>query len=226
MAFVERGSVCLGKAAMTFDVSIMEEFISLTNGLTVVIASDEEILNPLMLGELIIKNKVDIMATTPTYVSNIIDLPQLKKAISQIKVFDFGAEAFPPALYEKIRSVNSDAYIMNGYGPTEATISCTMKVIDNNKKITIGIPNANVKAYIVDKDNKLLPDGESGELVIAGLGVGRGYVKLPEKTSAVFIKINGEKAYKTGDLAKINEDGEIEFFGRIDNQIKLQWSEN
>ena len=91
-----------------------------------------------------------------------------------------------------------------------------MKVIDNNKKITIGIPNANVKAYIVDKDNKLLPDGESGELVIAGLGVGRGYVKLPEKTSAVFIKINGEKAYKTGDLAKINEDGEIEFFGRID----------
>lgn len=222
LGFVERGSVCLAMAAMTFDVSIMEEFISLTNGLTVVIASDEEILNPLMLGELIIKNKVDIMATTPTYVSNIIDLPQLKKAISQIKVFDFGAEAFPPALYEKIRSVNSDAYIMNGYGPTEATISCTMKVIDNNKKITIGIPNANVKAYIVDKDNKLLPDGESGELVIAGLGVGRGYVKLPEKTSAVFIKINGEKAYKTGDLAKINEDGEIEFFGRIDNQIKLR----
>lgn len=67
-----------------------------------------------------------------------------------------------------------------------------------------------------------MPDGESGELVIAGLGVGRGYVKLPEKTSAVFIKINGEKAYKTGDLAKINEDGEIEFFGRIDNQIKLR----
>lgn len=135
LGFVERGSVCLAMAAMTFDVSIMEEFISLTNGLTVVIASDEEILNPLMLGELIIKNKVDIMATTPTYVSNIIDLPQLKKAISQIKVFDFGAEAFPPALYEKIRSVNSDAYIMNGYGPTEATISCTMKVIDNNKKL-------------------------------------------------------------------------------------------
>lgn len=222
LGFTERGTVVLAMAAMTFDVSIMEEFIPLTNGLTAVIASDEEILNPLMLGELIIKNNVDVMATTPTYVSNIVDLPQLKDAISQIKVFDFGAEAFPPALYDKLRSVNPNAYIMNGYGPTEATISCTMKVIDSNSKITIGVPNSNVKVYIVDKDNKLLPDGESGELVIAGLGVGRGYVNLPDKTAAVFIELNGERAYKTGDLAKINEDGEIEFFGRIDNQIKLR----
>lgn len=222
LGFTERGTVVLAMAAMTFDVSIMEEFIPLTNGLTAVIASDEEILNPLMLGELIIKNNVDVMATTPTYISNIVDLPQLKDAISQIKVFDFGAEAFPPALYDKLRSVNPNAYIMNGYGPTEATISCTMKVIDSNSKITIGVPNSNVKAYIVDKDNKPLPDGESGELVIAGLGVGRGYVNLPEKTAAVFIELNGERAYKTGDLAKINEDGEIEFFGRIDNQIKLR----
>ena len=192
LGFTERGTVVLAMAAMTFDVSIMEEFIPLTNGLTAVIASDEEILNPLMLGELIIKNNVDVMATTPTYVSNIVDLPQLRAAISQIKVFDFGAEAFPPALYDKLRSVNPNAYIMNGYGPTEATISCTMKVIDSNSKITIGVPNSNVKVYIVDKDNKLLPDGESGELVIAGLGVGRGYVNLPEKTAAVFIELNGE----------------------------------
>lgn len=61
-----------------------------------------------------------------------------------------------------------------------------------------------------------------GELVIAGLGVGRGYINLPEKTAEVFITLNGERAYKTGDLAKITPDGEIEFFGRIDNQIKLR----
>lgn len=221
-SFVQRGTTSLSMAAMTFDVSIMEEFIPLTNGLTAVIASEDEICNPIMLGELILKNKVDIMTATPTYISNIIDLPQLKKAVLQIKVFDFGAEAFPPALYEKIHSVNPDAYIMNGYGPTETTVSCTMKVITDSKKITIGVPNGNVKVYIVDKDNNILPDGETGELVVAGLGVGRGYVNLPEKTASVFIEINGEKAYKTGDLAKINSDGEIEFFGRIDNQIKLR----
>ena len=220
--YVSRGSVSLSMAAMTFDVSVLEEFIPLTNGLTAVIASDEEILNPVMLGDLILKNGVDIMTTTPTYLSNMIDLPQLREAASRIKVFDVGAEAFPPALYDKIRAVNPDAYIMNGYGPTETTISCTMKVITDSKNITIGEPNGNVQVYVVDKENKILPDGETGELVVAGLGVGRGYINLPEKTADVFITLNGERAYKTGDLAKITPEGEIEFFGRIDNQIKLR----
>ena len=220
--YVSRGSVSLSMAAMTFDVSVLEEFLPLANGMTAVIASDEEIQNPLMLGNLIVEQNVDIMTTTPTYLSNMIDLPQLREAVSQIKVFDVGAEAFPPALYAKIRAVNPDAYIMNGYGPTETTISCTMKVITDSDNITIGEPNGNVKVYIVDKDNKVLPDGETGELVITGLGVGRGYINLPEKTGAAFINLNGERAYKTGDLARINEEEEIEFFGRIDNQIKLR----
>lgn len=220
--YVSRGSVSLSMAAMTFDVSILEEYIPLTNGLTAVIAKDEEIQNPIMLGDLILKNKVDIMTTTPTYLSNMIDLPQLQEAMTGIKVFDVGAEAFPPALYDKIRSVNPDAYIMNGYGPTETTISCTMKIMTDNKKITIGAPNGNVKVFVVNQENEVLPDGETGELVIAGLGVGRGYINLPEKTAAVFINLNGERAYKTGDLARINTDDEIEFFGRIDNQIKLR----
>ena len=152
------------------------------------------------------------MTTTPTYLSNMIDLPQLQEAAAQIKVFDVGAEAFPPALFDKIHAVNPDAYIMNGYGPTETTISCTMKVITDSKNITIGEPNGNVQVYVVDKENRILPDGETGELVIAGLGVGRGYINLPEKTAEVFITLNGERAYKTGDLAKITPDGEIEFF--------------
>ena len=220
--YVSRGSVSLSMAAMTFDVSVLEEFIPLTNGLTAVIATDEEIQNPMMLGDLIVKNHVDIMTTTPTYLSNMIDLPQLKEAASRIRVYDVGAEAFPPALYDKIRSVNPDAYIMNGYGPTETTISCTMKVISDSKNITIGTPNGNVRVYVVDKENRILPDGETGELVVAGLGVGRGYINLPDKTAAVFINLNGERAYKTGDLARITPEGEIEFFGRMDNQIKLR----
>lgn len=167
--FADKGKVSLSMAAMTFDVSVMEEFVPLINGLTAVIASDDEINNPMMLGDLIVKNKVDIMTSTPTYVSNIIDIPQLKEAMAQIKVFDLGAEAFPPALYDKIRTVNPDVYIMNGYGPTETTISCTMKVITDSKNITIGVPNGNVKVYIVDKENKILPDGETGELVVAGM---------------------------------------------------------
>ena len=103
--YVSRGSVSLSMAAMTFDVSVLEEFIPLTNGLTAVIATDEEIQNPMMLGDLIVKNHVDIMTTTPTYLSNMIDLPQLKEAASQIRVYDVGAEALPPAIYAKCASV-------------------------------------------------------------------------------------------------------------------------
>ena len=93
--YVSRGSVSLSMAAMTFDVSVLEEFLPLANGMTAVIASDEEIQNPLMLGNLIVEQNVDIMTTTPTYLSNMIDLPQLREAVSQIKVFDVGGRSVP-----------------------------------------------------------------------------------------------------------------------------------
>ena len=103
---------------------------------------------------------------------------------------------------------------MNGYGPTETTISCTMKVITDSRNITIGTPNGNVKVYIVDKENKILPDGETGELVIAGLGVGRGYMNLPDKTEAVFIDLNGERAIRPVTLQGSALRVRFEFFGR------------
>ena len=222
LGYTERAHCCLALAAITFDVSIMEEFIPLTNGLTIVMATSEEIHNPLLLAELICKNGVDCMTTTPSYVSELLDLPQMAEALRQIAVYDFGAEAFPAGLYEKIAALRPDAYIMNGYGPTETTISCTMKVITQGENITIGIPNANVQVYIVNEKNEVVPDGELGEMLICGKGVGRGYMNLPEKTAEAFIEFCGERAYKSGDLARWNDQGEIEFHGRIDNQIKLR----
>ncbi len=221
MGIVERGSVELAMAPTTFDVSIMEEFIPLTSGMTVAMVTEEEIMNPLKLKAFNLEHKVDAMCCTPSYLNSLLSLPQLNEAIAQIKVFDFGAEAFPGSLYEKIRAVNPDVYIMNGYGPTEATISCTMKVLDGGDNITIGIPNSNVFCYIVDDQLKEVPKGEIGELLVCGKGVGRGYKNLPEKTAAVFVEFRGMRAYRTGDLARINENNEIEFHGRNDSQIKL-----
>ena len=136
-----------------------------------------------------------------------VEVPQMRKALSQIKSYDFGAEAFIPSLYEKITEINPDAYIMNGYGPTETTISCTMQVVTGTENITIGRPNANVFVHIVDENNREVPRGTLGELLISGKGVGRGYVNLPEKTAEAFINFNGTRAYKSGDLALINENG-------------------
>ena len=222
LGFTERAHFCLALAAITFDVSIMEEYIPLTNGLTVVMADKEEIQNPLLLADLICAHGVDCMTTTPSYLSELLDLPQMTAALKQIAVYDLGAEAFPAGLYEKIAALRPDAYIMNGYGPTETTISCTMKVITQSENITIGIPNANVQVYIVNDKNEEVPDGEMGEMLICGKGVGRGYMNLPDKTAETFIEFNGERAYKSGDLARWNAQGEIEFHGRIDNQIKLR----
>lgn len=216
------GEVMLGIAAISFDVSIMESFIPLCNGMTACMANDDEIHNPLMLCELIEKNNASVMCATPSFIVNIVDIPEVKQALKRIKAFDLGAEAFPGVLYDKLHAINPDTVIINGYGPTETTISCISKVITSSENITIGKSAANVKAYVMDKQSRILPTGVCGELVICGKGVGRGYMNLPEKTSEVFFKCNGERAYRSGDLVRYNTNGEIEFFGRLDNQVKLR----
>ena len=220
--FVSYGNTALSVASISFDFSLMEIHIPLCNGMAVCMAGEEEIHNPLALFKLIIENNVDVMSGTPSFISSFVDLPQAAQALKGIKMYDMGAEAFPPALYKKMHKASPNAVIVNGYGPTEATISCISKVMDGSGAVTIGKPAANVRAYICDKNGNILPTGVKGELVICGDGVGRGYVNLPEKTVDVFITLNGRKAYRSGDLARYNKDGEIEFFGRLDNQVKLR----
>ncbi|MBB5336290.1 non-ribosomal peptide synthetase [Pectinatus brassicae] len=222
VGYTKYGKVSLALAAITFDVSIMEEFIPLANGLTICMATEEEIHNPLALEKLCRDNNVDIMTCTPSFLLNIIDIPAMLPIIKQIKSIDLGAESFPAALYEKLRMINSTVYIMNGYGPTETTISCTMAVINSAEHITIGIPNTNVKVVMVDENNEPLPIGALGEMVILGAGVGRGYINREEQTKKSFIRLWEMPAYKSGDLARILVNGEIEFHGRTDNQVKLR----
>lgn len=220
MGLVDRATVVLANAAFTFDVSVMEEFVPLTSGLTVALASNAEILNPMLMAEFMETHGVDAMYGTPSYINMLLAIPQTRNAMKNIKVYDIGAEAFIPELYNKIKDINPDAYIMNGYGPTETTISCMMKVIEDPDDITIGRPNANVFCHIIDKNNNEVEKGQKGELLVCGEGVGRGYINLPENTAAAFVEFNGMRGYKTGDIARINENDEIEFHGREDGQVK------
>lgn len=221
-AFAERGSVMLAMGQMTFDISIMEAFIALTAGMTLAMVTDEEILDYAKMRDFIMAHKVDAACVTPTYLNTLISIPGMCEALSGLKVLAVGAEAFPGALYTKLHAINPDMYIMNAYGPTETTISCTMKVITSPDRVTIGTPLANVRAYVVDEAHQEVPHGETGELMICGKGVGRGYRNLPEKTAASFIEYNGMRAYLTGDLVRLDENGELEYIGRKDFQIKLR----
>lgn len=222
LGYTQRGHVSLAQAAFTFDVSVMEEFIPLANGMTICMAGEEEIHNPMALAALMQENHVDMMSCTPSFLANMIDMNVMREPLARVVSYDFGAEAFPPSLFDKIRSINPQAYIMNGYGPTEATISCTMDAVTDPRRITIGKPNANVKAYVVDEKLHILPPRMCGELVICGDGVGLGYIGRDDLTREKFIEMNGLPAYRTGDLAEYTYDGLILFHGRTDNQVKLR----
>ncbi len=220
-AYVYNATVSLAFAAITFDVSILEECIPLYHGITVCMANEEEIHNPMALSKLILNNGVDILTCTPSFLINIIDMPEMRSCLSRIKVFNVGAEAFPESLYDKIMALGTQAVVFNGYGPTETTIGCAFDQV-TGEKITIGKPMANIRMVMIDRHRNLLPAGVPGELLIIGNGVGRGYVGKPEMTADKFIQFEGRKAYRSGDLAKWNHHGKIEFMGRMDNQVKLR----
>ena len=221
--YTRHGHTYLAQIAFTFDVSILQEFVPLTHGMTICIAGEEEIHNPAALAELMQKNHVDMLiGSTPSFIANFIDLDIMREALRHVRAYEFGGEAFPPSLLAKIRDINPDACVLNAYGPTEATVSCTIDTVTDPRRITIGRPTANMQAYVVDKDNHILPPRMQGELVICGDGVGIGYIGRDDLNREKFITLNGMRAYRTGDLAEYSFDGKLLFHGRTDNQIKLR----
>ncbi len=222
MHYAAEGRVNLAIAAFSFDVSVVEEFVPLCNGNTVVIVTETEIHNPSEFARLVNETGANGITCTPTYLLSLLEIAESREAISRFTFFDIGAEAFPIQLYGKLRELRDDSVILNVYGPTECTMGCSAVVMDGSEIVTVGPPIANTYFYVADPFGNELPVGMKGELIICGDQVGRGYVKLPDKTAAAFFEHNGMRAYHSGDLAAWTKDGEIRIFGRIDNQIKLR----
>ena len=218
---IKEGAIGCSFASLSFDASLQEECVPLSHGYTAVIATEEEIENPLMLAKTLNENHVNIMFMTPSFVSNFIDIKEFVDALKNFKVLDMGAEAVPVELCQKLRSLGVTADIYNGYGPTETTITCTYHRV-TDEYVTIGKPFVNTQIYMLDKAGHVLPINAIGDLTIAGDSVGMGYLGLPDRTKQSFIDVFGTRAYRSGDLARFNNDGNIEFFGRLDNQVKLR----
>ncbi|OUM65648.1 hypothetical protein PIROE2DRAFT_7315, partial [Piromyces sp. E2] len=178
----------LGITNFTFDISHNEITFSLMHGLTLILA-DDNIGNDInALSNYIIKNNVEFINTTPTRFKLFMENEEFRKALSIIKSIVFIGEELPRILCENIHKY-SNCEIFNGYGPTECTVTCTYKKIDEIKesKITIGKPQCNYKLYILDEDMNICPVGVEGEIYISGYGTGKGYLNREELTKEKFI---------------------------------------
>ena len=139
----------------------------------------------------------------------------------------FGGETLSQDLVTRTLAALPHLQIWNIYGPTEATANASAAKIDLGDEVTIGRPIANAQIYILNALLHPVPIGVQGELHIGGAGVARGYLNRPELTAEKFIPdpfsaVPGARMYKTGDLARYRPDGNIEFLGRADHQVKVR----
>lgn len=176
--------------------------------------------------ELIKNQNVTHIQCTPSMARMLLLDENSKQALKNLEYMLIGGEAFPVSLAKELQGIFKGK-ILNMYGPTETTIwSSIHQVNDESSTIPIGKPIANTEMFILDNYQQFVPIGTPGELCIGGDGVVRGYLQRPELTSEKFIDFNfngyNKKIYRTGDLAKFNSDGVIEFLGRLDHQVKIR----
>ena len=209
---------------ISFDIFVFETLICLQKGLKIVIANEDEQRIPALLDKVIVKNDVQLIQTTPSimqiFLDNIQDMPHL----SNLQYVNLIGEPLSLRLRDSLLKLNLKK-IYNEYGPTETTVFSSLSDVTKCKEIHIGVPIANTQMYVLDSCLNPLPVGVAGELYIAGDGVGNGYVGKADVTAKVYIKnpfIPNSIMYKTGDLCKYDNDGNIYCMGRLDNQIKIR----
>ncbi len=214
----------LAFTTLSFDISVLEMFLPIIVGGSIVIANSDDYKDGEQLAKLIEQHNITVLQATPgtwrmLLASSWVDSKATKgkklKAIS-------GGEPLPQSLINDL--LPRVAELWNGYGPTEATVYASFKRINNTDPlITIGTPVDNTSLFILDSNLNPLPISTPGELCIGGDGVTLGYHKRPDLNEKVFVDHpQFGRIYRTGDVAKVLSIGEVQHLGRIDNQVKLR----
>jgi amino acid adenylation domain-containing protein len=209
-------------ASFCFDVSVFEIFTALLSGARLVLAARDTLLSPAALTALLQRHAVSVIDIPPV-VLNLLPAD----AFPQLRIALIGGESFTGALATRWQAPGRRFF--NGYGPTEATVTMTLYECQGAYAQTppIGRAMPNMAVYVLDEQMELLPVGVAGELYIGGVGLARGYWRRPGLTAAKFVPHPwsaepGARLYATGDLVRWRADGELEFLGRIDGQVKLR----
>ena len=211
--------------SVAFDYFIAESLLPLLNGFTVVLCDENESLNQAAFLELAEKHHINVVMTTPTRLNLFYDDGADCACLNNLDCICTSGEPLNEKLLKRIYDVSRKAVVYNPLGPSECSVWALGGELDRNAGIDIhiGKPIANAQIYILDKDMNPVPVGVTGELCIAGDGVGAGYFNRPELTKEKFVEnpFGDGKLYKTGDLAYWREDGNGVFVGRNDYQVKI-----
>lgn len=211
-------------ASVSFDASISEIGMAILSGVPLVLISRKRINEPETFLSFLEQNSVSVVTLPPTYLGQLDE----RRLLNIVRVIITAGEAARPLNLEKSQKLE---HYYNAYGPTESSICATIyKVMPTDgmhASIPIGGPIANTDIYILDEYHQIVPVGVAGEIYIGGSGLARGYLNQPELTSEKFVldsykMRSGARMYRTGDLGRWLPDGNIEFMGRADNQIKIR----
>ena len=221
---VGRDSRVLQFASISFDASVWEIFMALLAGAGLYLESRDSLIP----GPELIRTLRESQITTVTLPPSALAVME-REQLPALKMIITAGESCTLETARRWIEGDEQLRFFNAYGPTEFTVCATIGELDGSR-ITIGGPIANAQTYILDANLQPVPIGVYGELHLGGVALARGYLNRPELTAEKFIpnpfSLNvmdaGQRLYKTGDLARWLPDGNIEFFGRIDNQLKVR----
>jgi acyl-coenzyme A synthetase/AMP-(fatty) acid ligase/acyl carrier protein len=221
---MNRDDVLLALAIISFDMATPEMYLPLISGARMVIGSLEDAVDGNRLRDLMSKSGVTFMQATPATWRLL--LAAGWQGSPDLKIL-CGAEALPAKLAREL--IARGKSVWNVYGPTETTVWSTVYRVTGREEgsIPIGRPLANTSIYILDSNQNPVPVNVAGEIYIGGDGLARGYLHRPELTAERFVPNRvvtnqSPKLYRTGDLGRFRSKGEIEYLGRVDNQVKLR----
>ena len=207
--------------SIAFDASVEEVWCTFAAGAALIVGSVEQTRSGVDLAHFLTAQRVTVLSCVPTL------LAMMEIEVPTIRLLILGGEQCPQEL--AARWCNQARRVVNTYGPTEATVVTTWHECHPDRTITIGQPLPTYQVYILDEDLEPVAPGVEGEIHIGGVCLARGYVNRPDLTAEKFIPNpftyspeTSDRLYKTGDLGVWTADGEIQFLGRIDGQVKLR----
>ncbi|HEX2078685.1 MAG TPA: amino acid adenylation domain-containing protein [Longimicrobium sp.] len=217
---LEPGARMIQTIPFTFDLFVMELGTALLHGGCLVLVDRERIAPGAEMAELLRAERINVLVTVPSMLAATpeADLPDLRTVF-------VGGEALPEAVAGRWGAV---ADLVNVYGPTETTIFCTFTApLRGGEEPPIGAPAPGVRAWVLDRGLRLMPPGAVGELYVGGAGVSRGYLARPALTAERYLPdpyagVPGARMYRTGDRVRWRADGQLDFLGRADFQVKVR----